>query len=125
MDSVFHRHGLANEAHEGFLPTLDSFTSGERWIVDGNYTSHVTRRTLRRTIMRQEPWPGVREPISNLYSLDPRRNIMARTWTRHAHVRQKYETARAGGSWGHATVLRLTTPTDVARFLDSLTGAQN
>ena len=146
MDSVFHRYGLANEAHDDFLPALDAFSAGERWVVDGNYTSHgareviwpradtfvwidpprrvttsrVVRRTLRRTLLRQELWPGVYEPISNLYSLDPYKNIVVWSWTRHADVRVRYETAMTDGTWDHATVYRLRSQAEVDAFLDSL-----
>ena len=146
MDSVFHRYGLAHEAHDDFIPTLDAFSSGERWVIDGNYTSHgardvvwpradtvvwldpprrvtisrVVRRTLRRTLLRQELWPGVYEPISNLYSLDPYQNIIVWSWTRHAHVREKYEEAMGDGTWDHATVHRLRSRSEVDAFLDSV-----
>lgn len=145
MDSVFHRHGLADEAHDEFLPTLDEFTDAARWVVDGNYTSHgtrdvvwpkadtfvwldlprrtamsrVVRRTLRRVLTREEIWPGVREPFSNLYRLDPHRNIVVWTWTRHAHVREKYEQALTDGSWEHATVHRLRSEAEVKAYLGS------
>lgn len=146
MDAVFHARGWADAAHGEFLPTLDEFTTAGRWIVDGNYTSHgtrelvwpradtfvwldlprrtamgrVVRRTLRRVVTRERLWGSVREPFSNLYSLDPSRNIIVWTWTRHGHVREKYETAMADGSWSHATVHRLRTPREVDAFLESL-----
>jgi adenylate kinase family enzyme len=146
MDSVFHRDGLADEPHDEFVPILDRFTDQELWVIDGNYTSagvdevvwpkadtfvwldpprrvavsRVTRRTLRRTILKEELWPGVQEPLSNLYSLDPYKNIIVWTWTRHAGVRKKYEEAISDGTWSHATVHRLKSRRDVTDFLDSL-----
>ena len=146
MDSVFHRDGLADEAHEDFLPTVDEFTSADRWIVDGNYTSQgtmevvwpkadtfvwldpprriamarVIRRTLRRTVLRQELWEGVKEPFSNLYSLDPYKNIIVWTWTRHGHVRARYERALSDGNWSHASAYRLRSRSDIEGFLDRL-----
>ena len=146
MDAVFHARGWADTAHVEFLPTLDEFTTAGRWIVDGNYTSQgtkelvwpradtfvwldlprwtamarVVRRTLRRTATREVLWGSVREPFSNLYSLDPYRNIMVWTWTRHSRVRTKYETAISEGAWSHATVHRLRTPGEVDRFLESV-----
>lgn len=149
MDSVFHRYGWADDAHDDFLPTLDDFTHADRWVVDGNYTSHgvrevvwpradtfvwldpprrtvmsrVVRRTLRRVFTREELWGGVKEPFTNLYSRDPYNNIIVWTWTRHAHTRDKYEAAMTDGSWNHATVHRLRTPHDVERFLQGQ-GAQ-
>lgn len=145
MDAVFHRHGLAHVAHQDFLPVLDEFTDQDRWIVDGNYTSHGTRdvvwpkadtivwldltrrtalsrvmkRTLRRVLTREEMWPGVREPFSNLFRLDPYENIIVWTWTRHGHVRAKYETALVDGSWEHTAVHRLRSEAEVEAFLDS------
>jgi len=150
MDAVFHKYGFADEAHDEFLPTLKDFTSGDRWVVDGNYTSHgtgevvwpradtiiwldpprglamsrVVRRTLRRVILREELWPGVKEPFSNLYSLDPYQNIMVWTWTRHHQVREKYETAMTEGSWDHVTVRRLRSAGEVRAFLDSITSTE-
>lgn len=146
MDAVFHARGWADVAHEEFLPALDEFTSAERWIVDGNYTSHgtrelvwpradtfvwldlprrtamgrVVRRTLRRVVTRERLWGSLREPFSNLYRLDPARNIIVWTWTRHGHVREKYETAMTDGSWGHAVVHRLRSTREVNAFLESL-----
>lgn len=150
MDAVFHRDGLANVAHAEFLPILGEFTDSDRWVVDGNYTSHgtkdvvwpkadtiiwldpprrtalsrVVRRTLRRVIGRQEIWPGVKEPLSNLYRLDPYENIIVWTWTRHAHIREKYERAMADGSWGQATVHRLRSAPEAEGFLESVATAE-
>jgi adenylate kinase family enzyme len=151
MDAVFHRHGLAHIAHQDFLPVLDEFTDQDRWILDGNYTSHGTRdvvwpkadtivwldlprrtalsrvvkRTLRRLLTREEMWPGVREPFSNLYRLDPRHNIIVWTWTRHGHVREKYEEAIVDGSLAHADVRRLRTEAETDAFLDSVRSPQH
>lgn len=146
MDAVFHRDGLADEAHDEFVPILDEFTDGDRWVVDGNYASHgaskvvwpkadtiiwldpprktamarVIRRTLRRAVLREELWNGVREPFSNLYNPDPLKNIIVWTWTRHPLVRERYETAITDGIWDHATVHRLRSPDEVERFLSSI-----
>jgi len=77
----------------------------------------VVRRTLTRVFTRERLWGGVREPFTNLYSLDPNRNIMVWTWTSHAETRDKLDTALTGID---ATVHRLHTSTEVTRFLDSL-----
>lgn len=143
MDSVFHRYGWADDPPDDFLPTLDDFTRPDRWVIDGNYTSHgvrdvvwpradtfvwldpprrttvsrVVRRTLRRIFTREELWGGVKEPFTNLYSRDPHKNIIVWTWTRHADTKEKFETAMADGSWQHATVHRLRTPREVESFI--------
>jgi hypothetical protein len=145
MDAVFHRHGLAHVAHQDFLPVLDEFTdrtagsstgttraTGREMLSGPRPTpssgsilprrtafSRVVKRTLRRVLTREEMWPGVREPFSNLYRLDPYENIIVWTWTRHGHVREKYETAMVDGSWEHTAVHRLRSETEVEAFLDS------
>jgi adenylate kinase family enzyme len=145
MDSVFHRYGWADDAPDDFLPTLDDFTRAARWVVDGNYTSHgvrdlvwpradtfvwldlprrtalsrVLRRTLRRVFTREELWGGVKEPFTNLYSRDPHENIIVWTWTRHGHTREKFETAMTDGTWDHAAMIRLQSPSEVKRFLET------
>lgn len=146
MDTVFHRDGWANQAHDDFLPILEQFTQAEQWVVDGNYTSHgvrdvvwpradtfvwldlprrttmsrVVHRTLRRVFTREELWGGVKEPFSNIYSRDRYKNIIVWTWTRHAHTREKFETAMTDGSWDHAAVIRLQSPSEVKRFLETV-----
>lgn len=143
MDALYHRDGFTNEAHDDFVPILDEFTDADRWVVDGNYGSagahevawpkadtfvwmdlprrtamaRVVRRTLKRAILREELWSGIREPLSNFYSLDPYRNIIVWTWSRHAYRRQKLEAAMKDGKWDHATVHRLRSQREVDRFL--------
>lgn len=147
MDSVRHANGWDSTPDPEFQLVLGEFTAQERWVVDGNYTSHgarevvwprvdtvvwvdppkrivmsrVIRRTLKRTITREELWNGLREPWGNLYKTDPFENIIVWAWTRYDHVREKYETAMTDGTWAHATVHHLRSTAEVDRFLDSVT----
>jgi hypothetical protein len=66
---------------------------------------------------REELWNGNREPWTNLYSLDPEKNIVLWAWTRFAGVTVKYETCMTDGSWSHAVVHRLQTRAEVTAFL--------
>lgn len=151
MDSVMHRDGWDSTPSEDFARILAEFAAQDRWVMDGNYTSRGSReavwpradtvvwldpprstamrrvvgRTLRRVITREELWDGVREPLTNLYSLDPYKNIIVWTWTRHAHTREKFETAMTDGSWAHAAVHRLRSPGEVKRFLASVSPSVN
>lgn len=52
MDSVFHQHGWADDAPEEFLPTLDRFTAGHGWVVDGNYSIPVINRQFASILSR-------------------------------------------------------------------------
>ena len=143
LDSVFHRGGWSNTPDDQFQHEIERFAGARRWVVDGNYTSHGTRemlwpladtfvwldppirtvmrrvitRTLKRVVTREELWDGVREPWSNLYSLDPHKNIIVWAWTRFEHTRSNLEVAMTDGTWAHAEVHRLSTAEEVDRFL--------
>lgn len=146
LDSVFHQPGWTPRPDDEFRAVVAEFTRAKRWVVDGNYTSHgvadivwpladtlvwmdppkrtvmwrVIRRTVRRVTTRQELWNGNREPWSNLYSLDPHKNIMVWSWTRFDTYRSRYEDARSDGSWDHLDTHRLRTRREVDAFLDGL-----
>lgn len=146
LDSVMHRGGWDSARGPEFSSEVAVLAQGDRWVIDGNYTSHGTReavwpradtvvwldlprwrimprvilRTLRRVVTREVLWGGVREPWTNLYSLDPYRNIIVWAWTRHRHGREKYEGDLLAGAWDHATVHRLRSPSQVKGFLASL-----
>lgn len=146
LDAVAHRGGWDATPVDVFQEELRAFTAGERWVVDGNYASRGTRdivwpradtfiwldppkievmrrvvaRTLRRVITREVLWNGLKEPFTNLYSLDPYENIIVWSWTRFDSVRARYETAMKDGSWDHAVAHRLRNSSEVREFLDSL-----
>lgn len=143
LDALAHRGGWDATPVEVFQEELREFVAGERWVVDGNYASRGTRdlvwpladtfvwldpprrtvmrrvvaRTLKRVFTREKLWDELREPFTNLYSLDPYQNIIVWSWTRFDHVRERYETAMADGSWDHAEVFRLRTAHEVEHFL--------
>lgn len=146
MDSVFHAEGWDSTPDDEFKAALSSFSDLDRWVADGNYTSHggreviwpradtviwvdppkrvamrrVIARTLTRIVTREKLWGKVTEPWTNLYSRDPYKNIIVWTWTRFDEVREKYERCMVDGSWGHATVHRLRKRSEVEDFLDSV-----
>lgn len=143
MDSVYHLPGWTEIDNKTFRRQVSEFVRGDRWVVDGNYTSHgtaefvwprvdtvvwldlpknvvmrqVIRRTLRRVTTHEELWNGNREPWTNLYALDPAKNIIRWAWTRYAHTREKYERFLGDGTWAHATVHRLSSRPEVHEFL--------
>lgn len=146
MDSVRHRDGWDSVEGDEFSGIVSRFAQQDRWVIDGNYTSLGTRdvlwpradtivwldlprwrimprvvlRTLRRIVTREVLWDGPREPWTNLYSLDPYRNIVVWAWTRYRHVREKFELAIEEGAWDQATLFRLRTPAEVRAFLAEL-----
>ena len=96
LDSLYHQPDWTPLADEEFRLRVDEATGDGRWVVDGNYSAireivwdradtvvwfdlpyatvlaRTIRRTLRRTLTREELWNGNREPLSNLWSLQPR-----------------------------------------------------
>ena len=148
LDAVFHQRGWMPRPDAEFQAMVRSFAAGERWVVDGNYTSHgvaeivwpladtivwldpprhvvmrrVIGRTLRRVATREELWNGNREPWTNLYSRDPYENIIVWAWTRFDRVRERYERFSTDGTWDHASVVRLITARDVREFLARVPG---
>ena len=150
LDAVHHLPGWKERPDEEFRQELEDFVTAHRcWIVDGNYNSHgaadvawpradtfvwldmprrvvmrsVIGRTLRRVITREELWHGNTEPWTNLYSLDPYKNIIVWSWTRFAKYRQRYETSLTDGSWDHADAYRLRSRAELRRWLATLTAA--
>lgn len=145
MDAVMHDGGWNATSDAEFRQRIDEFTRGDRWVVDGNYTSHgaaeiiwpradtcvwidpskpvvmwrVVSRTLRRMVTGERLWGGLTEPISNLYKLDPYQNVIVWAWTRFEPTREKFEAAATDGSWDHSKVHRLRTRREFAEFLSS------
>lgn len=143
LDGVFHQPDWTELPDDQFRSRVAEFTDNDRWVVDGNYTSHGMRdvlwpkadsivwldmpksvvmrrvvvRTIRRAASREELWNGNREPWTNLYSRDSEKNIVVWAWTRFDHVRNKYEQCMTDGTWAHAGINRLRTPGEVKRFL--------
>lgn len=146
LDSVYHQPDWEPLPDEEFQARVADFALQPRWVIDGNYTSHgiqdllwpvadtlvwvdppkpvvmarVIRRTLRRSITREELWNGNREPITNFVSLDPEKNVVVWAWTRFDHVREKYEQRLAEPGAVHLKVYRLRTSDEARRFLDSI-----
>lgn len=143
LDSVSHRGGWNATSREDFRDEVGLFAKRPQWVIDGRYISYGTReivwpradtvvwldppkrtvmrrvigRTLRRVATREELWGGLREPWTNLYSLDPERNVIVWAWTRFEPTRAQLERAITDGTWSHAEVHRLTSPKEADRFL--------
>ena len=118
--------------------------SANGWVIPGNYRNvaditqrradtivwldlprrvsmwRLFRRSVRRSITREEVWGGNREQLRNLISRDPNRNVLLWTWRNHPQYQQVYESYAAGEFWAQATVHRLRTRADVEGFLAGL-----
>ncbi len=146
LDAVYHRPGWEPASPADFAAAVTEHVAGERWVVDGNYTSRgvddlvwpradtivwldlprrtvmrrIIARTLRRVLTREELWNTNRESFANLYAWEPEKNIVRWAWTRFPATRSRYERHDAAGTWNHAQVVRLRTPREVRAFLESV-----
>ena len=145
LDSVFHQAGWVPLPREEFRRRVAAVVAGERWVIDGNYTSQVKdlvwaradtvvwldlpRRTVMRRIIwrsfrraaaRTELWNGNRERWRNFFSMDKEESVIAWAWQTHAATRTKLEAAMADPENSHLRFVRLTSPAAVRRFLSGV-----
>jgi adenylate kinase family enzyme len=146
LDSVFHQPNWTPLPDDEFRAVAHEFVEQDRWVVDGNYTSHgvldlvwnradtviwldmpkrvvmqrVTRRTIRRAVKREDLWNGNREPISNFTKWAPEDNIVRWAWTRYDHTKEKYADRMYDPRWSHLDFIRLRSRRDVNDLLGSL-----
>jgi hypothetical protein len=71
-------------------------------------------------IKRTELWNGNREPLSNLWSLNPEKSIIVWSATRHGTYRQRYAAAIEDPRWSGLTFFRLTSRATVDEFLQEV-----
>jgi adenylate kinase family enzyme len=146
LDSVYHQPDWTPLPDDEFLSSVDTFTSQDRWVVDGNYNTagvldlawsradtvvwldppkhvvmgRVTRRTLGRGAQRMELWNGNRESLWSLTKWDLEDNIIRWAWTRFDPTRSRYESRTVDPRWSHLNIIRLRTRSETAEFLTGL-----
>jgi adenylate kinase family enzyme len=146
LDAIHHLPGWEPIAPETFATEIDAITSTDGWVIDGNYRTvvvdgpvwqrpdtvvwldlsrrtvmrHVTTRTLRRMIRREELWNGNREPIRNLYAWDPHKSIIRWAWTQHAKYQDRFSSAMSAPEFSHITFVRLRTRAEAESWLRDL-----
>jgi adenylate kinase family enzyme len=147
LDSMYHQPGWTPLGDEEFRARVTEATAPDRWVVDGNYSvvrdivwgradtivwfdlpyatvmGRMIRRTLRRTVTREELWNGNREPLSNLWRLDPEKSIIAWASTNHKVCRRRYEAAEADPQWEGLRFLRLRSQAEADAFLAGMAPA--
>lgn len=120
-------------------------TSGDAWVVDGNYQSLIgtlvweradtviwlnpprwqvmarsLRRTLRRILTREELWNGNREDWRGLLLWRRERSILWWAWSSHRPVQERYRAAMAEPEHAHLAFHRLRSRREVDRFMATL-----
>ena len=145
LDGIYHQPGWEPLDDDLFRARVAEATEATAWVVDGNYSAvremvweradtvvwfdlpyalvmaRSVRRTVRRAVTRQELWNGNREPWSNLYSLDPRKSIIAWAATRHGVYRRRYREAEHDPRWAGLRFVRLRSQRAADAFLTEVT----
>jgi adenylate kinase family enzyme len=145
LDGIYHQPGWEPLDDDLFRARVAEATEATAWVVDGKYSAvremvweradtvvwfdlpyalvmaRSVRRTVRRAVTRQELWNGNREPWSNLYSLDPRKSIIAWAATRHGVYRRRYREAEHDPRWAGLRFVRLRSQRAADAFLAEVT----
>jgi len=144
LDSIYHQPGWSPLPDEEFQARVAVVTEPPGWVVDGNYSvvrdivwdkadtvvwfdlpyvtvmARTVRRTLHRTLTREELWNGNRERLSNLWSLKPDKSIIAWAATRHGVYRRRYDDAAHDPRWSGLHFVRLRSQAQADAFLDEV-----
>jgi adenylate kinase family enzyme len=147
LDSIIHQPGWVQLPDDQFRRRVGEALKEEAWVVDGNYSAvqdlvweradtvvwldlprslvmrRIVVRTLRRLLTREPLWNGNREPLSNLYRLDPEKNVVAWAWVKYHHYAERYATAMNSDANSHLSFIRLRSAEDVDTFLASVSTA--
>ena len=142
LDAIFHQPGWQELPTAEFRDRVARRTQEPAWVIDGNYNAvrdlvwsradtvvwldlprrrvmwRVVRRTLARLVLRRELWDGNREPLSNVWSLDPQRSIIAWAWTQHESYRQRYSDAMSEDANAHMRFIRITNEAELTALFD-------
>ena len=126
---------------------MSEATRPEHWVVDGNYSAvqdivweaadtvvwfdlpyltvmaRMIRRTLRRTLTGEELWNGNREPLSNLWSLDPQKSIIVWAATRARRLPPALHGSRGDPRWARLCFVRLRSQAETEGFLTGVSAA--
>lgn len=141
LDAIYHQPGWTPLGDEEFRARAAEATALPSWVVDGNYSvvrdivweradtvvwfdlpyaivlGRTVRRTVRRVITREELWNGNTEPMSNLWSLNPEKSIIAWAATRHRVYRGRYAEAERDPRWEHLRFVRLRSQAKADAFM--------
>jgi adenylate kinase family enzyme len=145
LDAIHHLPAWEPIDPDLFLSEVETLTTAEGWVIDGNYRTvvvdgpvwrradtvvwidlprrvvmyQVIARTLRRIVRREELWNGNREPLSNLYAWDPYKSIIRWSWTQHSKCQQRFSSAMSAPVYGHLRFVRLRSHAEMDRCLNN------
>lgn len=140
LDAIFHQADWADLPRDIFRARVGEALAGDGWVVDGNYSAvrdlvwraadtvvwlalprsvvmrRVGFRTVRRAITRERLWNGNREPLTNLYHLDPEKNILRWTWVKYPEYAERYADGSGDPANRHLRFIRLVSQEQIDSF---------
>ena len=142
LDALAWLPGWTNRPLAELRELVDEQTRGPTWVVDGNYSKvrdlvwdradtvvwldypfwrvfgQLLRRTLRRSLRREELWSGNRESLRmSFFSRDSILLWAIRTYGRR---KRQYPELLARPEHGHLKLIRLRSPAETRRWLGGL-----
>jgi adenylate kinase family enzyme len=147
LDSIFHQPDWHELSREDFRERVADKVAAPRWVVDGNYSAvrdlvwdradtvvwldlprrlvvrRIILRTVRRAVTRERLWNDNREPLANLYRLDPEKNIIRWAWVRHAVYVERYDAAMHDSVFDHLHFVRLRSTAAINAYSPPAAGA--
>ena len=144
MDQLFWKAKWQETSDEELFQKIREVTSQKGWVLDGNYTRtipdkwkrvqlviwldlsfvrtvfRVTKRTIRRSLSRQEIWPGTGNRESLAKAFLSKESIILWAITSYRRNRKNYRDAMASTENSHIHFIRLKSPKSVASFLERL-----
>ena len=142
MDSLFWKPNWTESSDEEFFPKVEQATSGEEWVLDGNYSRtqpiksqrtqmvvylalpfhvvlyRIISRSLIRGIKGQELWSGNKETIwKHLFTRDSMILWVLKTFHKN---RKRYIALFEEGEYEHIKFVRLRSAKEVEYFISKL-----
>jgi adenylate kinase family enzyme len=141
LDSIFHQAGWTPLPEAEFQARVRALVAADGWVIDGNYGAvrpivlerattvvwldysrprimqQVIRRSVARTITRQELWNGNREDVRNW--LEPDHPIRW-AWSQHGRKREEYATRFRQPQYAGIEVFRFPTPRATRAWLNAI-----
>jgi adenylate kinase family enzyme len=140
LDALNHDPGWQEAPVEVFRDRVLAACSGDGWVVDGNYRSKLgslvleradtvvfldlafwlvlrrgVRRTLVRTVTREELWNGNREQVRHMFS-----RYWIPWWIVQTHRHYAREIPQRIAAHPHLAVVHLRSPEEIEQWLQSI-----
>ncbi|HAJ60532.1 MAG TPA: adenylate kinase [Cyanobacteria bacterium UBA8543] len=142
LDALHHEPNWTEAPIDVFRQRVEHSLSGDKWVVDGNYSKvrdivwsradtvvwldyplpvimgRVVRRTFRRVVTQEELWNGNRETWQTMFSRD---SIILWALTTYRKKREQYPILFKQPEYAHLKVVHLRSPKTTQAWLKNLT----